>query len=116
MKDKLAKFPILLHDLENFLLLAQDGCLRPSAGFARLSNQYVTWTGIREKMEDWGEKMKTHVSKISPGSWAKKLPLRGGEESQVFLEVKHSKSQNGFFTMSSLDLKLSETIFSFPIG
>ena len=95
--------------------LVQSGFLRPSAGFSRLSNQQVTWIGIREKMVDWGEKMKTRISKISLGSRAKKLPLRGGEESQVFTEVKHSKYQNGFFTTSSLDLKLSRTIFSFPI-
>ena len=62
--------PTLLHALENFPLLDQDGCSRPSAGFSRLSNQYVSWIGIREKMVGWGEKMKTHVSKISPGSRA----------------------------------------------
>ena len=39
-------------------------------GFSILSNQNVTWIRIREKMEDLGEKMKTHVSKISLGSWA----------------------------------------------
>jgi hypothetical protein len=48
-----------------------------------------------------------------PSSW---FCLEGGEESQGFLEVKHSKSQNGFFTMSSLELKLSGTISIFPIG
>jgi hypothetical protein len=42
--------------------------------------------------------------------------LGGGEESQGFMEVKHSKYHNFFFTMSSLDLKLSVTIFNFPIG
>ena len=63
--------PTLLHGLEIFPLLAQDGCSRPSVGFSRLSNQYVTWIGIREKMEDWGEKMKIHVSKISLGSQAR---------------------------------------------
>ena len=63
--------PTLLHDLENFLLLDQDGCSRTSAGVDILSNQYVTWTGIREKMEDWGKKMKTHVSKISLRSRAR---------------------------------------------
>ena len=45
-----------------------------------------------------------------------KLPLRGGEESQVFLEVKHSKYQNGFFTISSLYLKLSGIIFGLLMG
>jgi len=44
------------------------------------------------------------------------LPLRGDEESQGFPEVKHSKYENWFFTMSSLNLKLSGTIFGFPIG
>ena len=42
--------------------------------------------------------------------------LGGGEESKGFPEVKHSKFQNGFITMSSLDLNLSRTIFNFPIG
>ena len=31
------------------------------------------------------------------------LALEGGEESQGFLELKHSKYQNGFLTMNSLD-------------
>jgi hypothetical protein len=48
-----------------------------------------------------------------PGSW---FHLGGGEESQGFSAVKQSKYQNGFFTMSSLDLKLFGTIFTFPIG
>ena len=52
-----------------------------------------------------------NISGVS-GSW---FHLRGGEQSQGFSEVKHSKSQNGFFTMSSLELKLSETISIFPI-
>ena len=47
--------------------LAQDGCSSPSVGFSILSNQYVTWIGIQDKMEDWGEKMKTHVSKFLRG-------------------------------------------------
>ena len=84
-------------------------------GFFRLSNQNLTSIGIREKMEDLGEKMKTHVSKFSQGP-GQKLALGKVEESQVFPEVKHSKFQNGFFTMYSLGRDLSETIFSFPIG
>jgi hypothetical protein len=48
-----------------------------------------------------------------PGSWFR---LEGGEESQGFSEVKNSKFENGFLTMSSLDHKLSRTIFSFAIG
>jgi hypothetical protein len=44
------------------------------------------------------------------GSW---FHLGGGEESQGFTEVKNSKYENGFLTMSSLDHKLSRTIFSF---
>jgi hypothetical protein len=47
------------------------------------------------------------------GSWFR---LGGGEESQGFLEVKKSKAENGFLTMSSLDHNLSRTIFSFAIG
>ena len=63
--------PILLHVLEKFSTLAQDGCLRPGAGFARLSNQNVILIEIREKIEDLGEKMKTHVSKNSTRSPAR---------------------------------------------
>ena len=48
-----------------------------------------------------------------PGSWFR---LGGGEESQGFSEVKNSKSENGFLTMSSPNPKLSITIFSFAIG
>jgi hypothetical protein len=48
-----------------------------------------------------------------PGSWFR---LGGGEESQGFSEVKNSKFENGFFAMSSLDHKLSRTIFSFANG
>jgi hypothetical protein len=47
------------------------------------------------------------------GSW---FCLGGSEESQGFSEVKISKSQNGFLTISSPDPKLSTTIFSFTIG
>ena len=39
--------------------------------------------------------------------------LGGGEESQGFMEVKKSKYENGFLTMSSPDPKLSRTIFNF---
>ena len=46
------------------------------------------------------------------GSWFR---LEGGEDSQEFPEVKNSKFENGFLTMSSLDPKLSRTIFSFTI-
>ena len=42
-----------------------------------------------------------------------KLALREVEQSQGFPKVKHSKYKNGFFTISSLDLKISRTIFSF---
>ena len=47
------------------------------------------------------------------GSWFR---LAGGEESQGFSEVKSSKYENGFLTMSSPHPKLSRTIFSFVIG
>lgn len=43
------------------------------------------------------------------------LALKEVEESQVFLEVKHSKSQNGFLTMDSINRELSVTISSFKI-
>jgi hypothetical protein len=45
-----------------------------------------------------------------------KLALGEVEESQGFLEVKHSKYKNGFLTMDSLDRELSNIIFSFQIG
>ena len=44
------------------------------------------------------------------------LALGGGEESQGFPEVKHSKSKNGFLTMDSLNREIFGTIFSFEIG
>ena len=44
------------------------------------------------------------------------LALEEVEESQGFLEMKHSKYQNGFLTMNSLDWDISGTIFSFKIG
>ena len=48
-----------------------------------------------------------------PGS---RFRLGGGEESQGFMEVKKSKSKNGFLTMYSPDTKISRTIFSFTSG
>ena len=48
-----------------------------------------------------------HGLEISPGEV---------EESQGFSEVKHSRSQNGFLTMDSLNQEISNTIFSFQIG
>ena len=76
LKEKLVKYGISLKTnsssgLRKFSLLFQDGCLRPSVGFSILINQYVTSIGIQEKMVDLGEKMKTHVSKISLGSRAR---------------------------------------------
>jgi hypothetical protein len=47
-----------------------------------------------------------------PSSWFR---LRGGEESQGFLEVKKLESKNGFLTMFSPNPKISRTIFSFTI-
>ena len=88
----------------------------PSAGFSILSNQYVTWIRIREKMVDLGEKNENPCFENFSEVPSQKLALGEVEESQRFLEVKQSKYKNGFFTMSSLDLKLSETIFGFPIG
>ena len=51
--------------------MAQDGCSMLGVGFAILSNQNVTSIEIQEKIEDLGEKLKTHDSKISPGSQAR---------------------------------------------
>ena len=63
--------PILLHALEKFSTMAQGGSLRPGVGFSILRNQNFTSIELQEKMEDLGEKLKTHVSKISLGSWAR---------------------------------------------
>ena len=81
LNEKLAKYgfnyldffrkPILLHSLEFFSTLDQDGYLRRGVGFSILRNQNVTSIRIREKMEDLGEKLKTLVSKISSGSRAR---------------------------------------------
>ena len=77
LNEKLAKYgfntwnfffkPIIFHALENYLNLDQYGYLRPSVRFFRLRNQNSTSIEIREKMEDLGKKLKTHVSKISLG-------------------------------------------------
>ena len=81
LNEKLAKYgfdtleffrkPILLHDLENFLTWFQDRCSSLSAYISILNNQNVTSIEIRKKLEDLGEKMKTHVSKISSRSRAR---------------------------------------------
>jgi hypothetical protein len=57
--------------LEIFSTLVQDGCLNLGVVFSIIINQNVTSIEIREKMEDLGEELKTHISKISPGSWAR---------------------------------------------
>ena len=57
-----------------FLSWAQNRCSRMSAYFSRLNNQNVTLIEIQKKMEEFGEKMKSHVSKISPGSRASFYP------------------------------------------
>jgi hypothetical protein len=41
-----------------------------SVGYHGISNQSFIWFSFREKVEYWGEKMKTLVSKISLGSQA----------------------------------------------
>jgi hypothetical protein len=68
-------------------------------------------------MVDLGEKNENPCFENFFGVPGHKLALGEVEESQGFPKVKHLKSQNGGLTMSSsLDLKLSETIFSFLIG
>ena len=54
--------------LRKFFTFGSRWLFGPGAGFVILRNQNVTPIEIREKMEDLGEKMKTYVSKISPGS------------------------------------------------
>ena len=60
--------PILPHALEKFSTLSQYVCLSSGVGFVLLRNQNITLIGIREKKEDLGEQLKTHVSKIYVGS------------------------------------------------
>ena len=57
--------------------------------FSRLTNQNVTSIEIRKKMEEFSEKMKTHVSKKLSRVTGLILALGGDEESQGFPEVKH---------------------------
>ena len=73
LNEKLAKYEFNTSNFfENqFYFMPQDGCLRLSASFSILTNQNVTLIEIQKKMEDLGEKLKTHVSKISLGSRAK---------------------------------------------
>ena len=107
--------PILLHALENFSTLAQDGCLRLGVGFVRLRNQNITLIGFDRKWKIKVKKWKPCLKNFSEVT-SQKLALGKVEESQGFSAVKNSKYKNGFFTMYSLNLKLSRTIFSFPIG
>jgi hypothetical protein len=61
-------------------------------------------------------KTKNPCLKNFSGVIGQKLALGEVEESQGFIEVKHSKYQNGFLTMDSLYRYLSRTIFNFQIG
>ena len=63
--------PILPRALEKFSTWDQDGYSRPGPRFPRLSNQNVTSIDIRKKMGDLGEKLKTHILKISLGTHAR---------------------------------------------
>ena len=56
------------------LIWTQNNCLSPSAYFDRLNNQNNRSIEIQKKMEEFGEKMKTHVSKISLGSRPQSSP------------------------------------------
>ena len=67
-------------------------------------------------MEDLGEKNENPCFKNFSGVPGQKLALREVEESQEFLELKHSKYKNGFLTMYSLDLNIYGALFSFPTG
>ena len=67
-------------------------------------------------MEDLGEKLKNPCLENFSGVTGQKLAVGEVEESQGFLEVKHSKYKNGFITMYSLDIEVYDTIFIFQIG
>jgi hypothetical protein len=71
--------------------------------FSRLRNQNFTSIEIQEKIEDLCEKLKNPCLKNFSGVTGHKLAPREVEESQEFPKVKHSKYQNGFLAMDSLD-------------
>ena len=86
-----------------------------SVGYHGIRNQSFIWFGFWEKVEYWGLKNENPCFKNFSGVLSSWFRLGGGEESQGFSEVKNSKFENGFLTMSSLDHKISTTIFSFAI-
>ena len=115
--DKLSWLIVISPCLRDFFgLLAKIGFFKFKCGFSwnKQPNFHLVWVsrengilGLKNENPCFA-----NFSGI-PGSWFR---LRGGEESQGFLEVKNSKSENSFLTMSSPDPKLSRTIFSFTIG
>ena len=108
--------PILLHDLEFFLTWSQNSCSRPSVEFVILKNQNSTSIKIRKKMEEFGEKMKTHVSKISSGSRASVMSSGKMKSHNRFQRCKNKNLKMGFFMTDSLDREISGSIFRFEIG
>ena len=102
--------------LENFLEFCQNGLFELKCGLSWNKQPILHLVQVLRESGILGLKNENpcfeNFSGV-PGSW---FCLGGGEESQGFSKVKNSKIENGFFTMSFLDRKLSITIFSFANG
>ena len=107
------KFGFLSFAFENFLKFCQNGFFKFKCGLSWNKQPIFHLVRVSRESEILGLKNENPCFENFfgvPGSWFR---LGGGEESQGFSEVKNSKSENGFLTMSSLDHKISRTIFSF---
>ena len=77
--------------------------------------QLVSWVDLVDQADQVADhQWPTREVDRHSGGPTMSLPTRG-EEPQGFSKVKHSKSQNGFFTMSSLELNIFGTISTFQI-
>ena len=101
--------------LENFLDFCQKWFFEFKCGFSWNKQPIFYLVQVSRESGILGLKNENpcfeNFSRV-PGSW---FHLGGGEESQGFMEVKNSKYENGFLTMSSPYHMLSITIFSFAI-
>ena len=103
--------------LRIFYHLSSNSFSRSSGVFSKLNNQNSTSIKIQKKMEEFGEKMKTHVSKISLGSLALVWPSGKIKSHNGFRRCKTQKIKMGFsswilliesFPYLFLDLRLDE--------
>ena len=67
-----------------------------SVEFAKLNNQNRTLIEIRKKMLEFGEKMKTHILKISPRSQSSIYPLGKMKNHNDFQRCKTQNLKMGF--------------------